>query len=115
VRFPRATRLIACFQNEEDAWRFRVELTKRLAQFELEVEPAKTAALRFGSKAQANRKWDGLHCPKTFNFLGFTHYVGCSRSGRFVVGRRTEAKRFQKKLQMLNERLRNFACKAGRP
>ena len=105
---------IACFQNEEDARRFRSELAKRLAEFDLEVEPSKTAVLRFGSEAQRNCKGDGLRCPKTFNFLGFTHYVGRSRSGRFVVGRRTEGRRFRKKLQMLNERLRQLRVQGGK-
>lgn len=105
---------IACFQNEEDAQRFRTELTGRLAEFGLEVEPSKTAVLRFGSEAQRNCKRDGLRRPKTFNFLGFTHYVGRSRSGRFVVGRRTEGKRVRKKLQMLSERLRQLRVQGGK-
>ena len=92
---------IACFRKEKDARRFRLELTKRLAEFDLKVEPSKTAVLRFGSEAQRNCKRDGLRRLKTFNFLGFTHYVGRSRSGRFVVGRRREGKRFREKLQML--------------
>jgi retron-type reverse transcriptase len=39
---------IACFEGEEDAKRFRYELTGRLAAFDLEVEPTKTGVLRFG-------------------------------------------------------------------
>ena len=105
---------IACFQNEEDARRFRSELTKRLAEFDLEVEPSKTAVLRFGSGAQRNCDRDGVRRPKTFNFLGCTHYVGRSHSGRFVVGRRTEGKRFRNKLQMLNKRLRQLRVEGGK-
>ena len=33
---------VACFHQEEDAKRFVQELTKRLADFNLEVEPSKT-------------------------------------------------------------------------
>jgi hypothetical protein len=40
--------------------------------------------------------------PATFSFLGITHYVGTSRSGRFVVGRTTDAKRMRKKLKELS-------------
>jgi len=102
---------IACFQHEGDARQFLAELRKRLADFELEVEPSKTGLIRFGSAAP----W---HCrkearPKTFNFLGFTHYVHRSRRGCFVVGRRTERKRFQRKLQELNERLRALRARGG--
>ena len=50
VRF--ADDFIACFQYEEDARRFVEELEKRLAAFDLEVEPSKTRVLRFGSRAR---------------------------------------------------------------
>ena len=48
---------------------------------------------------------EGLRRPQTFSFLGLTHYVSRSRSGRFVVGRKTESKRFTGKLKQLSERL----------
>ena len=104
---------IACFQCEEDARQFLTELRERLADFELEVEPSKTGLFRFGSAAQWNCKRDGLRRPQTFTFLGFTHYVHSSRRGYFVVGRRTERKRFQRKLQGLNERLRALRGRGG--
>ena len=47
---------------------------------------------------------DRLAC--TFSFLGFILYVGRSRTGRFVVGSKTEAKRMRKKRKFLGERLR---------
>ncbi|MCG6895772.1 MAG: hypothetical protein LJE60_01495, partial [Thiocapsa sp.] len=58
------------------------------------------------SEAQRDCHQDGLSRPKVFNFLGFTHFVTRSRSGRFLVGRQTEGKRFRTKLKALNERLR---------
>lgn len=91
---------IACFQYEEEAKRFLSVLEDRLAAFDLEVEPSKTAALRFGSNAEKACHKEGFCRPKTFNFLGFTHYVSRSRHGRFSVGRRTEGKRFCKKLKL---------------
>ncbi len=104
---------IACFQSEEDARRFLVELRERLADFALEVEPSKTGLVRFGSAAPWNCKRDGLRRPQTFDFLGFTHYVHRSHRGYFVVGRRTERKRFKRKLQELNERLRALRVRGG--
>ena len=98
--------IVWCFGREADARRFRLELTDRLSAFDLEVEPSKTAMLRFGSEAQRDCHQDGLSRPKVFNFLGFTHFVTRSRSGRFLVGRQTEGKRFRGKLKALNERLR---------
>ena len=50
VRF--ADDFVGCFEDEEDARRFLPELAERLAAFDLEVEPLKTAVLRFGSEAE---------------------------------------------------------------
>jgi retron-type reverse transcriptase len=58
VRF--ADDYVACFQYEEDAKRFRNEMAERLAAFDLEVEPSKTAVLRFGSKAKEECHKDGV-------------------------------------------------------
>jgi hypothetical protein len=52
--------------------------------------------------------------PRTFNFLGFTHYVGKSRKGNFVVGRKTQRERIQKKLKELNIRLAALRVQGGR-
>ena len=41
---------VACFEHAGDARAFLGEMTARLAQFDLEVEPSKTALLRFGSE-----------------------------------------------------------------
>ncbi len=86
-------------------------LERRFAAFELEVEPTKTQLLRFGSNASRSCHRDGLRRPKTFNFLGFTHFVTRSRRGYFAVGRRTECKRFSRKLKLLNQRLRLLRVK----
>ena len=111
VRF--ADDFVACFERETDARRFRTELTERLSSFNLEVEPSKTAVLRFGSEAQRTCHQDGLSRPKVFNFLGFMHFVTRSRKGRFLVGRWTQGKRFRSKLQALNERLRELRVAGG--
>jgi group II intron reverse transcriptase/maturase len=103
---------VACFEQEVDARRFLMEMTQRLAQFDLEVEPSKTAILRFGRQALGGKAQDAQG-PRTFSFLGFSHYVGRSRRGRFVVGRRTDAKRVRKKLKQLSERLRGLRSQGG--
>jgi group II intron reverse transcriptase/maturase len=103
---------VACFEQEADARRFQTEMEQRLAQFDLQVEPSKTAVLPFGSQAQGDGPRHG-DAPRTFSFLGFTHYVGRSRTGRFVVGRKTEGKRIRKKLKQLSERLRALRVEGG--
>jgi len=105
---------VACFQWESDAKRFLQELKTRLAQFDLEAEPSKTAIHRFGHLAQRRCKQDGHRRPQTFNFLGFTHYVGRSRKGNFVVGHKTQRERIQKKLKELKVRLASLRVRGGK-
>ena len=105
---------VACFTHEDDARRFMDELAKRLAEFGLEVEPNKTRLLRFGSRAAQACQKDGSTRPPTFNFLGFTHYVGKSRTGRFVLGRKSQRERVAKKLKDVSERLSALRVEGGR-
>jgi group II intron reverse transcriptase/maturase len=103
---------LACFEQEADARRFLTEMTQRLARFDLEVEPSKTAIVRFG-RGVMGRQANAVEGARTFSFLGLTHYVGRSRRGRFVVGRKTDAKRLGKKLKLLNQRLRGLRAQGG--
>jgi RNA-directed DNA polymerase len=112
VRF--ADDFVACFQWEDDAKRFLSELKDRLSAFDLEAEPTKTRIVRFGDLAQAQCKREGLRRPETFNFLGLTHFVTRSRRGRFVVGRKTQRERLQKKLKALGVRLAILRTHGGR-
>jgi group II intron reverse transcriptase/maturase len=112
VRF--ADDFVCCFQDEDDAKRFMSTMTERLAQFGLEVEPSKTKLIRFGSHAQRDCGKDGRRRPATFSFLGLTHYVGTSRTGRFVVGRKTEGKRMGKKLKELGLKLQRLRQEGGK-
>jgi group II intron reverse transcriptase/maturase len=105
---------IGCFEYEEDAERFLEELKGRLPTFGLEIEPKKTAVHRFGDKAEHECHKDGQKKPSTFAFLGITHYAGRSRSGRFVMGRKTEGKRFRRKLTQVNETLRGLRSSGGK-
>lgn len=104
---------VVCFERRDDAKRFMNALPQRLGDFGLELEPSKTALLRFGRFAKQDSHRDGRRRPATFSFLGFTHYCGRSRTGKFVVGRKTEAKRVRKKLQELNHRLRAMRVAGG--
>jgi group II intron reverse transcriptase/maturase len=105
---------VACFNREEEAKRFMTEMQQRLNKFNLEVEPSKTALIRFGSQATKECSKEGHKKPATFNFLGFTHYVGKSRKGRFVVGRRTQRERITKSLKDVGQRLAKLRIKGGK-
>jgi RNA-directed DNA polymerase len=93
------------FQHEADATRFRVELQRRLERFGLEVHPDKTRLLRFGKHAASNRRERGQGKPETFDFLGFTHICGKTRSGKFLLHRRTSKDRMRASLKAIREKL----------
>jgi group II intron reverse transcriptase/maturase len=97
--------LVLGFQHRSDAERFWKELTERLGRFRLELHPDKTRLLEFGPYAAENRKRRGEGKPETFDFLGFTHICGKTRSGRFTVLRQTMRKRLQAKLEMVRVEL----------
>lgn len=103
---------VTCFQYRDDAERFLRELRAPLAAFGLEIEPSKTRLVEFGRFAEANAKGRGQR-PATFAFLGFTHYVTRSRTGKFLVGRRSDATRLRRKLKEVNQRLREQRSVGG--
>ena len=76
-------------------------LHKRLARFSLELAEEKTKLLRFGRFATQETARLGEGAPGTFDFLGFTHYCGHSRAGKFKLKWRTAKKKFQAKLREL--------------
>jgi RNA-directed DNA polymerase len=94
------------FQHEADAVRFQGDLRKRLERFKLELNSDKTRLIRFGSLAQSNRRERGQGKPETFEFLGFTHICGKTRSGKFMLHRRTSKKRMRATLKQIGINLR---------
>lgn len=89
---------ICCFQYKEDAMDFYVKLIKRLGEFNLEIAEDKTKIIEFGRFAVENKAKRGESKPKTFDFLGFTHYCSKSSKGYFIVKRKTSKKKFKAKL-----------------
>ena len=88
------------FQHREDAERCLAELRERLAKFALELHSEKSRLIAFGRFALERRQERGLTgAPETFQFLGFTHVCGRSRSGGFLLHRRTARKRMVAKLR----------------
>jgi len=99
---------VACFKQEADAKRFRIEMEQRLNQFGLEIAPEKTKILEFGPLAQERAKRRGERKAETFDFLGFTHYCTTTRSSkRFRIGRKTISKRMSAKLKLYKQWLRS--------
>ena len=88
---------ICCFEDARDAQRYQAVLPKRLGRFSLSVAEDKTKLIRFGRFARGSQSRSGA--PETFDFLGFTHYCGLSRAGRFKLKRKTSGKKFRAKLR----------------
>jgi len=76
------------FTDKSDAKRVMKVLPKRFAKYELTLHPEKTKLI------DLNSKWDGTG--RSFDFLGFTHYLGKSRKGNKVLKRKTSSKRLTK-------------------
>ena len=99
VRF--ADDFICAFELESDARRFQDVLPKRLARYSLELAEEKTQLLRFGRFARRDCQRFGEGAPATFDFLGFTHYCGLSRAGKFKPKRKTASKKYRAKVSDL--------------
>jgi len=97
--------LVAGFEHESEAKAFLNELRARFEAFDLEVHPDKTRLIEFGRYAATRRKNRGLGKPETFTFLGFVHICGKSRSGRFLLWRKSRRDRMHAKLQSLKNEL----------
>ena len=71
------------FREESDARRCLAALRERFAKFGLELHPEKTRLIEFGRYAEERRAKRGEGPPETFDFLGFTHISGKTRTRRF--------------------------------
>jgi group II intron reverse transcriptase/maturase len=89
-----------------DARRMLADLRERLAQFGLALHEEKTRLIEFGRLPALEHRRRGERRPETFVFLGFTHYCGWTRDGRFVVKRKTQSARLTAKLKSLREEAR---------
>jgi group II intron reverse transcriptase/maturase len=94
------------FQYHADAVQFLAELRERMRKFSLELHPEKTRLIAFGRYAAARRQEQSLRgAPETFAFLGFTHICARTRSGKFLLVRRTVRKRMSATLRRVRDEL----------
>ena len=63
--------------------------------------------LRFGRFAARDCREMNEGKPGVFDFLGFTHYCGRSRAGKFRLKRKTAKKKFRQKLLAMKSWLRS--------
>ena len=93
---------VLCCQYDSDAVRVKAALAKRLAKYKLKMNEGKTKMVNF-------RKTNGIKT--SFDFLGFTFYLGRSRVGRIIPKLKTIGKRFRAKLKKVNEWARSIRNK----
>jgi len=91
IRF--ADDYVILFANEGDARRVQAVLPKRFGKYGLELHETKTRLVDF------SRPKPPLGKSETFVFLGFTHYWGKSRKGKWVVQRKTASKKLKESVQ----------------
>jgi RNA-directed DNA polymerase len=91
--------------REDDAKRIMDVLPKRMSKYGLTVHPEKTRLVRFeppqDDKSETEER--DRPGPRTFDFLGFTHYWGRSQRGVWVVKRKTANSRLKRALAALAE------------
>jgi RNA-directed DNA polymerase len=89
----------------DDAQRIMEVLPKRMSKYGLTVHPEKTRLVRFQPPEADDSETEERDqpAPRTFDFLGFTHYWGRSRQGLWVVKRKTAKSRLKRALAALTE------------
>lgn len=98
--------LVICCQDQQDAARIKVALAQRLEKYGLKMNEEKTKLVKFSIKNQKRGERQ-----ETFDFLGFTFYLGGSRKGSPLVKVKTSGKRFRAKLKKVNDWARSIKNK----
>jgi hypothetical protein len=83
------------FENLEDAERVMKVLPKRFGKYKLTLHPEKTKIVNLHSKRDEG--------DRSFDFLGFTHYLGMSRKGNDVLKRKTSGKKLKSSLERIQK------------
>lgn len=92
--------IIFCFQTKGDVDRFYKALQGRLSKFELELSEEKTKIVELADD-------DDDDSNGTFDFLGFTHYMGKCKDGIKRLKRKTSKKRFRRGIKQFKDWIRN--------
>jgi len=101
IRF--ADDFVLVFELEADARRVLDVLPKRFGRYGLRLHPDKTRLVRFERPRKTEPDRTQRHEePRSFDFLGFTHYWEKSRRGNWAVKRKTASDRSTRFLRKLN-------------
>ncbi|HAN09693.1 MAG TPA: group II intron reverse transcriptase/maturase [Clostridiales bacterium] len=91
---------ICFFQYKEEAEKFYKDLEERLNKFGLELSKEKSKIIKFGRFAKQNNENSKT---ETFDFLGFTHINGKTRTGKYTVTHRSSSKKIKIKKTDIKE------------
>ena len=102
IRF--ADDFVLVFQLESDARRMLEVLPKRFGKYGLSLHPDKTRLVRFErpGPTDGSGRTQPHEEPRSFDFLGFTHFWERSRRGRWMVKRKTASDRITRFLRRIN-------------
>ena len=89
--------LVIGTELEEDARKILGVLPKRMEKYGLKLHSAKTKLVRFQPPSNEQEEKES----ETFIFLGFTHYWGKTRNGRWTIKRKIAAKRIKRTMRNL--------------
>jgi len=92
---------VLLFEKEEDAHRVEAVLSKRFEKYGLKLHPEKTRLLKFKPPASPPTGGDG-GVGSSFDLLGFTHFWGKSRKGKWVVKCKTMSSRLSRTLKRIS-------------
>ena len=92
--FRYADDAVICCEKAKDAERIKIALIKRLTKYKLKLNEDKTKLLNFNVFERSNKA--------SFDFLGFTFYLGSNRRGRTVPKLKSCGKKLRVKLTKVN-------------
>ena len=92
---------VLVFEHEDDARRVLGVLAKQLEKYGLRLHPGKTRMVEFCRPSKSSR--GGSQRERSFAMLGFIHYWGRSRKGRWLVKRKTAKDRFSRALRGIGQ------------
>jgi group II intron reverse transcriptase/maturase len=96
--FRYADDAVICCEYEEDAIKIKTALANRLAKYKLQLNEEKTKTIAFNKQAYKAGKKQG-----SFDFLGFTFYLGRTKTKVIIPKLKTKKKSFRAKLKRVKE------------
>ena len=99
--------VVVGFEHEADAGRFLARCVRGSKSLRCRSIRTRPALHRVWPPCGGQPRQRGLGKPETFTFLGFTFICGKSRSGKFLLKRKSRGDRVQAKLAEIKEELRH--------